>query len=984
MRIASFLCMGMVFFSSGCTVVPFQPNVPEGGRAVSIAVNPTNAQAMIVASETGGLFSSSDGGNTWQHVDGLKNFGVNDVAYAPSNVGSNIVLATAGADFSVNDNGFIWRSMDVGKTWYQPARSIPPPNPPGCPARPNAYGLSFEPGTPNVYVATDCGLAVSNDAGATWRNPILVVDPQASLHTVHEVLALPGGRLNVSTASGLFSSSDAGQSWTPAAPGTPGFMGSNHSFAASPFNSGNVFFTGGSYQVFLSTDSGNRTWTPIPAPGGSGRAPFLRTARAISGQANQFDLYYGTGDGENFNRQCLLRQTFTEGPSGPVGTGTWTSLNVDHCDTNDLGFDSQNGDTPVLLATDGGVHKTSDQGANWHLAGGGPGGFNALQINEVTGQFVSDGGFPFWCPSMWTWPFFRCRLDLYYGTQDNDDVASGDSGQTWPAHICCEGFSLQTPSVNTPAATNYVVTGVALGDGCGMFSSGPVFANCGGWRSPPMGTPQTEPYYFLQQGSYIQETTDSAGVTTFWLTTTYGNSWSSAFTVTPQVVGRHPFIAGPSSNPTVYEAVLRPGGTPDGQQIVGLNKATNLLGPGPPTVSIADGSPQAPLGSLGAFSTMFTWYWLFAVDLNNANHLIAADIESNQIKFSTDGGQNWFPDASLTALVTNQGVFDFREGQGTLAHSIAFDPYDSCHILLGTAQNGIIRSADRGNSWQKINGSEVIANLSSFYFPPAGPIVASTYGRGLWILNLDRPACTFKSPPPPPPSSFKQVIVTPSTGAQVQVQKFDKSICPRCMYVIVTNGAITDLKLKDSKILQISMSGGSVHQFDANKKEVPLQIPNAYSPVGTTISSQLQALSKEKLPIRGLVIEGHTLKGIIASQAQLPFQPARIPSIHVLTTQARGIPATEPGGKVTVLGEGFAPSVHGENPVQILFAEKVVAKGVPVAKDGTLRAEFEAAEIPGDYPLVVEQREGKRTSLERMYVKVMTGDRAKENKPKNP
>jgi hypothetical protein len=660
-----------------------------------------------------------------------------------------------------------------------------------------------------------------------------------------------------------------------------------------------------------------------------------------------------------------------------IGSGTWTPLGVDHCDPNDVAFDSSG--VPALLATDGGVHKPSDRGASWHFTGSGPGGFNALQITEVTGQSVPDF-------------LFGSHLDLYYGTQDNDDVASGDSGRTWPAHICCEGFSLQTPSVNTPSATNYRVTGVAIGDGCGMFSSGPVFANCVGWQSPPTGSPLTEPYYFLSQDRYIQETQDSSGTTSFWLTTSAGSSWSPpAFTVSSQIVGRHPFVAGPSSNPTVYEAVLRPGATPDGQQIVGLVKATNLLGSGAASVSNADGSPQALLGSLGSFGTMFTWYWLFAVDLNNANHLLAADIESNEMKYSPDGGQNWFPDTSLTALVTNQGTYDFREGQGTLARVIAFDPYDSCHILVGTAQNGIIHSTDGANSWQKVTGSEVIGNLSSFYFPPDGPIVVSTYGRGLWKLDLSRSngPCTFKAAPPQPPAppspAFKQIIVTPSTGAQVQVQNFDKStLCPRCTYIVVANGAITDIELKENKILRISISGGSIHQFDANKKEVPLQIPNMYSPVGSTVSPQLKAMLTDKAPIRGLVIEGQTLKGIIVSQAQLPFQPTRIPYIRVLTSQARGIPATEPGGKITVLGEGFAPSAHRENPLQVRFAEQIVAKGVIVGKDGTFRVQFEAKQMPGDYPIVVEQKEGKRTSEERMYVKVVTEDRPRENKLKNP
>jgi hypothetical protein len=101
----------------------------------------------------------------------------------------------------------------------------------------------------------------------------------------------------------------------------------------------------------------------------------------------------------------------------------------------------------------------------------------------------------------------------------------------------------------------------------------------------------------------------------------------------------------------------------------------------------------------------------------------------------------------------------------------------------------------------------------------------------------------------------------------------------------------------------------------------------------------------------------------------------RIPYIRVLTSQARGIPAIEPGGKLTVVGEGFAPSSHGENPLQISFAQNVVAKSVVVTKDGTFKVQFEVKQMPGDCPLDVEQKEGRRTSLARTYVKVITGDR---------
>jgi len=201
--------MGIIFLSGCSPVKPFQPNVSQGGRAVSIAVNPNNGQQMMVASETGGLFSTTDGGITWQHVDGLKNFNVNDVAYANPTAAVNLIVATAFGDYTAKDNGFIWRSPDNGHTWSQPAGSIPPPSPPGCvgsgcvgcPERPSAHGVSFEAGTPNVFVASDCGLAVSKDTGVTWGINQPLLGQLGPNHTVNAVLAQPGGSILVRMAT---------------------------------------------------------------------------------------------------------------------------------------------------------------------------------------------------------------------------------------------------------------------------------------------------------------------------------------------------------------------------------------------------------------------------------------------------------------------------------------------------------------------------------------------------------------------------------------------------------------------------------------------------------------------------------------------------------------------------------------------------------------------------------------------------------------
>ena len=74
-----------------------------------------------------------------------------------------------------------------------------------------------------------------------------------------------------------------------------------------------------------------------------------------------------------------------------------------HLDPADTAFTPGHTE-PLMLATDGRVHLTKDQGKQRTLTGSNAGGFVALQVGEITGRQLG-GSSP--------------HLDLYYGTQDN-------------------------------------------------------------------------------------------------------------------------------------------------------------------------------------------------------------------------------------------------------------------------------------------------------------------------------------------------------------------------------------------------------------------------------------------------------------------------------------------------------------------------------------------------------------------------------------
>jgi photosystem II stability/assembly factor-like uncharacterized protein len=134
-------------------IEPFQPNVWPGGRAVAVTVSPNNSSVAVVASESGGLFQTVDGGNTWKHLSGLLPLRMADVKYSP--VSSQGLIATAFADTRSGNRGGIWRSANGGTNWGKPATSNPPVGP-KCPAAANAYGISYV--SAGIFVGTDCGV----------------------------------------------------------------------------------------------------------------------------------------------------------------------------------------------------------------------------------------------------------------------------------------------------------------------------------------------------------------------------------------------------------------------------------------------------------------------------------------------------------------------------------------------------------------------------------------------------------------------------------------------------------------------------------------------------------------------------------------------------------------------------------------------------------------------------------------------------------
>lgn len=905
-----------------------QPNIANGGRAVAVAVKPGDSTRIIVASETGGLFRSINHGVDWQQVSGATNFGYADIAYVPGQ--GDTIVAAAQQDMHTVSNGGIWRSTDGGANWNR--ATITPPSP-DCTNNLAAFAVTAEAGSSKLWAGTVCGLVFSNDSGASWK--YLAPGTGYNNDKTYAVLAPGSNQIKILTDSGVKVSTDGGASWNVSWSGLPSeiVIGAHNQIAASPLNGRHLYWSfnywawdsganqwQGHTALYRSTDNG-ANWSSVIDNAGINRPPIVK----VSGPTgpNTYDLYFADG-GCTFERGSV-----TNGPTPSISS--WTTLGTDHCDHADLGFDTDNR-TPLLLVGDGGLQFTANGGATWNMGGAGRHGYAALQITEVTGQ--SQGS----------------TSSLYFATQDNDIWASPDDGATWPNNRCCEGFFLNIWPTALPASETKF-SGVSCA-GCGNFISGPILAGDGGFPNPPnnSGNPR-----LLSPGTYIQDTsiTGLSG-NVFDLTTDNGATWTPRYGF-PEDVRDLSKVAGDSSNPTVFTAVRSPGSTADGQEIVGIKRITGITASGTPLLSDVTG-----FGGLGTFATMFAWYKPFGVDPRDPSHFIVPDIVDSVVKTSVDAGATWKTDSNLTSLVTDSGNLLFRSGPFTQITSFGFDGACPGHIMVGTHQAGIFQSYDNGTTWQKVTGSEILPNVSSFFFHKQGQAVVSTYGRGLWTVGYK---CHVK---PRPPIIYDAEPVIFWKGGYVPISQIrNPDACPVCTWVLLDPGTIVDYTVQQNtgQIQEVRISGGTLKEFTWEGAEVPVQFRVSVGQELGTFSGErglVRRLKEGRLQARGLIVEKNILKGVIlASHAMTVLQVPqkkedRTPRIEVTTSGAANT-RSPVGSSAPVLIRGH--NFEGGAPIEVILDNHPVeTERKAVVENGEFSISIHAPLNVGGHTILVRQR----------------------------
>lgn len=205
---------------------------------IDVPASPRTAHlyTMYVAPWIGGVFKTTNNGTTWQSLfDGQSTLSIGDVTLAPSN--PDIVWVGTGDAFtsrsSYAGNG-VYKSTDAGKSWTNM----------GLRDSQHIARIVIDPTNPDVvYVAAmghlysrnaERGVFRTTDGGRTWRKVLYIDDntgvidlvmnprnPAVLYAATYDKTRLPWRMINGGPKTGIYKTSDGGDHWTRLAGGLP-------------------------------------------------------------------------------------------------------------------------------------------------------------------------------------------------------------------------------------------------------------------------------------------------------------------------------------------------------------------------------------------------------------------------------------------------------------------------------------------------------------------------------------------------------------------------------------------------------------------------------------------------------------------------------------------------------------------------------------------------------------------------------------------
>lgn len=661
------------------------------GRASALALSATRKKLYFVGAASGGVWKSKNGGRRWRpQTDGLPTLAIGALALDPSN--EKIVYAGSGeanyAYHSLYGLG-LYKSTDSGRTWQVLAAkkfsgrafsrlAVSPANgdivwaavSPAGGTRRGKEGARLHPkrdGKVGLFRSTNGGRKWKRVRNGLPRIPASDVDLDPS---DPERIYASFGNVFGHQGNGIFRSDNGGRSWKRLPIGELSAIIGRISLAIAPSDPDRIYAL-----IALPVSSAT---TGGFAPGGASTLGLFRSdnggeswQRLDPGNPqSSFGHYYSTiaVHPDDENRFVIGGLTLLASEDGGL---TYADVTPPHVDQHDAAFDAAG---RLVVASDGGVHRSSDFGQTW------------VNLNNRLGtvQFY---------PGLALHP--TDRDVVLGGTQDNGTNLRTGSGGRWLSIFGGDGgWCLIRP--DDPDTMYYQFQGVGnlvrSRDGGLSFEqidSGIADGDRTAFQAPVVFDPtDAEHMFYATQAVY--ESFDG------------GTSWVA---ISGDLVG-HPWairsLAVAPSDPAMLYAVTSDGGlhvSDDGGH--GFSRTR---------------------GDVGGWPRIMRQ---IAVDPQDARTAYVADMRfgGGKVLRTTDAGETWVSLAGNLPDVPVATIAVRRTGQ--------------TRQLFAGSDAGVYLSGDEGASWTGFGRGLPNAPVMDIVVDDGrGRLVASTLGRGVWTVPL--------------------------------------------------------------------------------------------------------------------------------------------------------------------------------------------------------------------------------------------------------
>ena len=646
-----------------------------GGRTTSVIAHPANPDNLIVGAAGGGIWTSSDGGNSWLsrwHKQPSLNIG--SLALAPL-IPDTVYCGTGEANLSADSHPGVglFRSLDFGLTWQMLAAA----DANGLPRRIGAIAVDPNDssriliGGVNHVEGTPTGMFASVDSGVSWARVPIIGSPYRC-HGISFHPARAGWVFatidNAGAQSGIWRSKNHGSSWTRLSNGLPaGSSFQRASLAIAPFAPDTIYSLVSTRNsavlgVLKSTDAGD-SWTNVAGT-------HFRSERQMS-YNNTIAVHPTNPDHVVCGGVDIHRTT--------DGGTTWkavTKWNVERGDSNYAHADQHCIIMPasraglICAVNDGGLDVSSDGGQTWEnrSAGLATNMFYDLEVARSEPKFY--GG----------------------GAQDNGTIVTFDAAPGGFAEIMGgDGGWLVIDPVNP---FRHLYANVQF---MRLFR----FRDPGGWDdvSPPEDD-AIKPWMAFTVMDPVDSNTVYAGSNAVWKTTNDGRNWAR---VSPRFDGspitalevchadsKRIYVG--TENGNIFKSV-------DG----GANWSQNLSNTTIPgfTVTRIKASPD---DADRLFVTVANF---------GATHVFRSD----------DAGVNWTDE-------------DNGELPDVPHHSIAISESQPNTIFVAN-DVGVFVSSNAGGAWRNLTGNlPNVPVIDLVHHDATNTLLAATYGRSIWKIEL--------------------------------------------------------------------------------------------------------------------------------------------------------------------------------------------------------------------------------------------------------